>query len=121
MHKPKTKQRSISVDEVIDNLYESDSSGDESWIELLVNQIEKYKNWELVKLDPQETDSLLPQDEEMAIEYSKLPVKSMPPIVVIPKDRNDRRKHRYAIVDGTHRAWAARIKGRKILAYRPIE
>ena len=106
---------SVTLAKVIDNLKETDMTGDPEWIKDMINKIRRFKVWNLGVVDLQDIENYCSDDvSDLASEWSE----AVPPIVLVPTKGNGEKK--WDIVDGSHRAAAAESLGKKkITAYYP--
>lgn len=96
-----------------------DPNHDPGWVGVLINQVLKYPDWQLITLDPKKTTNFyLPEDEseeEYLRELANV-LDDLPPIVAIP---DPDKPEEYYILDGAHRTAAALMSGQNIKAYIP--
>lgn len=97
---------------VVDLLRQEDGTGDPDWVEGLVSRASVYPAWSLRRL-PTHQLHLDCTDAETARAYS-VGIEGAPPIVAIPGSRG-----KYEILDGGHRALAADMVRKPVLAYVP--
>lgn len=104
----------IPLEDVIAHLCEYDGTGDEDFLADLEERMAPYPAWALGRIDPKRLNNYC-SDEETCREYAEMGMSSSPAIIVVPADEPGR----WDIIDGAHRAWAAEMTGRKVLAYYP--
>jgi ParB-like nuclease domain. len=99
----------VSVNQVVEYARNTLKTGDEEFEADLERAIKKFKCWELRSIAIKELDYDVPLDFDTE-EYSGINL----PIIVLPNS------HGYEVMDGRHRAEAARQSGAKhIMAYVP--
>lgn len=108
-------KKKAKIDEVIKNLNRTDGTGDPEWVEGLVARAAPYYEWELGYLPTKEIENHTSTTDESIEEYAE-DYEKLPAIVVVPSED---RKYKWEILDGGHRAAAAEMVGRPVLAYYP--
>ncbi len=108
----------VRVSEVIDNLRETDQTGDKEWVRGLIKQVKDLKaKWFVGDVKLSEIIHGNTSDENDLLEDYGSGVDDFPPIVLVPSDDAG---YRYEAIDGGHRAATAELLGRKtIRAYYP--
>ncbi len=109
------EERSVPIEEVIDNLRENDGTGDEEWVEDLVEHVREYPRWKLGRIPVSDVENEC-ADYDTAETYADEGVDNMPPIVVVPAEHGDLPWGHP--LDGGHRLLAHEIAGvADVLAY----
>lgn len=110
----------VTLRTVLGLLKRVDGTDDEEWVRGLQAKARAFPAWTSRWLDPRKDLNNDCTDKKTAKEYAKLGMDSAPPIVVIPSSSpRSGERGRYDILDGAHRALAAEMVGRKVLAFLP--
>lgn len=113
---PIKKKAQVPVGDVIENIEETDGTGDLSWVADLIKTVSDFDIWFLgpIKISDIQNDNT--SDEGDLIDGYAPGIENAPPVVLVP--HNGSRK--WFVTDGSHRTATLELLGRKtVMAYYP--
>jgi hypothetical protein len=116
----------VSLQQVKDYLKKIDTTMDDVWIDMMMGWVSPYLSWRLTTVKARDLQGYIDQGDqdemELVYDYADRWSKDVPPIVIVPHQAKRRKKPKYEIVDGAHRAGAAALLGpdTDIPAYVPV-